>query len=242
MSNLADRLITDYYILQAKQKSVHSRNASILRLQRLLYPHLPARCLEAIDLGAGQGELVHALTRLGCTQVLGVEQSPSQVSAALRHGSHGVLQCDALSYLTQQPDSSHDLITCFDVFEHLSITECERWFREIFRILRPGGRLIGHVPNGLNPFVGSVYLADLTHVWCPVPDSIRVFCRATGFVWHGAFDNIGASQGLPGLLRTFCWQLLRLIYATFTTLETGANGFCLPWSRTFLFVAERPSP
>jgi SAM-dependent methyltransferase len=241
MINFPERLTSDYYFLQAKQKTLQSRHASISRLQRLLYPHLPARCLEALDLGAGQGELVHALTRLGCTQVIGVEQSPSQVSAALRHGSHGVVQCDALSYLTQQPDASHDLITCFDVLEHLSISECERWFREIFRILRPGGRLIGHVPNGLNPFVGSVYLADLTHVWCPVPESIRVFCRASGFVWHGAFDNIGASQGFSGFLRTFCWQFSRLIYATFTTLETGANGFCLPWSRTFLFVAERPS-
>lgn len=240
MINLPQRLVTDYYFLQAKEKTAKSRTSSILRLQRLLSPHLPTRCQEALDLGAGQGELVQALIRLGCTQVKGIEQSPSQVSAALRHGFLGIVQSDALTYLTQQPDASYDLITCFDVFEHLSISDCESWFREIFRTLRPGGRLIGHVPNGLNPFVGSVYLADLTHVWCPVPESIRVFCRASGFVWHGAFDNVGASRGVPGLLRTFSWQFLRYIYATFTTLETGANGFCLPWSRTFLFVAERP--
>jgi len=241
MNNFPERLATDYYFLQAKEKTTKSRTSSILRLQCLLFPHLPTRCLEALDLGAGQGELVQALVRLGCTQVKGIDQSPSQVSAALSHGCHGVVQSDALTYLTHQPDASYDLITCFDVFEHLSISDCESWFREIFRTLRPGGRLIGHVPNGLNPFVGSVYLADLTHVWCPVPESIRVFCRASGFLWHGAFDNVGASRGVPGLLRTLCWQILRSIYATSTTLETGVNGFCLPWSRTFLFVAERPS-
>jgi len=234
MNNLQERLATDYYFLQAKGQTTKSRTSSILRLQCLLFPHLPTR-FEALDLGAGKGGLVQVLTQLDYTQVKGIQQSPSKVTVALRHGCHGVFQSDSLTNLTQQPDASYDLITCFDVFEHLFISDRESWFCEIFRTLRPGGPLICHVPNGLNPFVGSVYLADLTYVLCPVSESIRVFCCASGFLWHCAFDNVGASRGVPGLLCIFSWQILRYIYATFTTLEAGVNAFCLPWSRTFLF-------
>ena len=56
------------------------------------------------------------------------------------------LEGDAGHLLAERPDASLDLICYFDVFEH---PPCALWFAEIHRVLRPGGRLIGHVPNGL---------------------------------------------------------------------------------------------
>jgi hypothetical protein len=78
MSDLHGRLQSNYAELQAKQKSVATLQASIRRLQRLLAPHLPVQRQVALDLGAGQGELVEALQRLGFTESTGVELSPSQ--------------------------------------------------------------------------------------------------------------------------------------------------------------------
>jgi len=240
MSVFHARLQSDYAELQAKQKSAATRQASIRRLQRLLAPHLPVQRQAALDLGAGQGELVEALLRLSFTEATGVELSPSQVQLARRHGCQAVRQGEGGQALAELPDASLDLMVCFDVFEHLTHDTCAQWFAQIRRVLKPGGRLIGHVPNGLSPFAGSVYWGDLTHLWCPVPESIQVFCRSSGLVWLGAYENIGASPGLKGRLRALAWRGVRAVLAVASTVETGRSDFGLPWSRTFLFVAERP--
>jgi len=180
MSDLYARLQSEYAELQAKQKSTATREASIRRLQRLLAPHLPATHQAALDLGAGQGVLVEALLRLGFAQATGIELSPSQVQLAQSHGCDAVRHGDGGQALAEMPNASLDLVVCFDVLEHLSHDTCAQWFAQIRRVLRPGGRLIGHVPNGLSPFAGSVYWGDLTHLWCPVPESMQVFCRASG--------------------------------------------------------------
>jgi SAM-dependent methyltransferase len=240
VSDLHTRLQSDYAELQAKQKSPATRKASIGRLQRLLAPHLPATCQAALDLGAGQGELVEALLRLGFNQVTGVELSSSQVQLAEDHGCKVVCLGEGGQALAELPDACLDLVACFDVFEHLPHDTCAQWFAHIHRVLRPGGRLIGHVPNGISPFAGSVYWGDLTHLWCPVPESIQVFCRTSGLCWLGAYENIGASPGLKGRLRALLWRGLRVVFAAASTVETGQSSFGLPWGRTFLFVAERP--
>ena len=239
MSELHVRLQEEYAELQAKQKSASSRQASIRRLQRLLAPHLPAERLAALDLGAGQGELVEALLSLGFSQATGVELSSSQVKLAQSHGCQAVQQNDGAQALLELPDASLDLVCCFDVFEHLPHNTCAQWFAQIHRVLKPGGRLIGHVPNGLSPFVGSVYWGDLTHLWCPVPESMQVFCRISGLRWLGAYENIGASPGLKGRLRMLAWRGTRALLAAVSTVETGRRGFGLPWSSTFLFVVEK---
>ena len=240
MSELNARLQSDYAELQAKQKSAATRQASIRRIQRLLAPHLPVQRQAALDLGAGQGELVEALQRLGFTVSTGVELSPSQVKLAQFHGCQAVRQGEGGQALAELSDASLDLVVCFDVFEHLSHDTCAQWFAQIRRVLKPGGRLIGHVPNGLSPFVGSVYWGDLTHLWCPVPESIQVLCRSSYLRWLGAYENIGASPGLKGRLRTLAWPGVRAVLAVASTLETGRSAFGLPWSRTFLFVTEKP--
>lgn len=240
MTSIHSKLRDSYAELQGKQKSAATRAASIRRLKRLLQPHLPATRHSALDLGAGQGELVETLERLGFSTVEGIELSPSQVHLAEVHGCQAVRQGDAGQTLAEYSDASLDLICCFDVFEHLSHDNCACWFAEIHRVLKPGGRLIGHVPNGLSPFSGSVYWGDLTHVWCPVPESIQVFCRSCGLQWLGAHENIGASSGIKGRIRSLAWQGVRLALAVANTTETGQPSLRLPWSRTFLFVAERP--
>ena len=239
MTNLHYRLQNDYAEMQSKQKSVATRQSSIRRLQRLLAPHLPRQRQSVLDLGAGQGELVEALLSLGFSQAIGVELSPSQVKLAQRHGCQAVQQGDGAQALLELPDASLDLVCCFDVFEHLPHDTCAQWFAQIHRVLKPGGRLIGHVPNGLSPFVGSVYWGDLTHLWCPVPESIQVFCRSSGLRWLGAYENIGASPGLKGRLRALAWRGVRAVLAVASTVETGHSVFGLPWSRTFLFIVEK---
>lgn len=239
MNDFQQRLQEDYASLQNTLKSKPARDAAIGRLQRLLGPHLPARKTTALDLGAGQGELVEALQRLGFASVDGVELSVSQIQQARLHGCEDIRLGDGLAVLEKLPDHSLDLVSCFDVLEHLPVSVCAMWFAQIRRVLRPGGRLIGHVPNGLSPFSGHVFWGDLSHCWCPVPESMQVFCRSSNLNWIGAYENIGASTGASGRMRAATWGMLRLLLAASSLVETGARAFQLPWSRTFLFVAER---
>jgi SAM-dependent methyltransferase len=240
MTSLQTQLQSNYASLQSKYKSAATRAATIRRLQTLLTPYLPSGNQTSLDLGAGQGELLEALNNLGFIHADGVEFSPSQVQLAHSFGCMAVRLGEGGEALANQADSSLDLVTCFDVLEHISHDTCAQWFAHISRVLRPGGRLIGHVPNGLSPFSGSIYWGDLTHLWCPVPASIQVFCRSSGLRWLGAYENIGASQGVKGKLRLFSWQVIRSLLAGASSIETGRNNFSIPWSRTFLFVAESP--
>jgi len=240
-TNIHQQLHDNYAELQNKAKTSEIREASIRRLHRLLASHCPQSRVSALDLGAGQGELLVALSRLGFKDLDGVELSPSQINLAIAHGCHCVRLGDGGTFLSSLPDSCLDLVCCFDVFEHLSHDSCALWFDQIFRVLKPGGRLIGHVPNGISPFVGSIYFGDLTHLWCPVPESIQVFCRRSRLRWLGAYENIGSSPGFKGRLRLLSWKLVRSVLGLIHTIETGRLSFDLPWSRTFLFVVERPA-
>lgn len=235
-----EHLIEQYAHLQATTKSAAARQATITRLQRLISPHLPNQRQAALDLGAGQGELVEALQCSGFAAVNGVELSPSQLEQALRHGCRSLHHGDGEQMLQSLEPASLDLVSCFDVLEHLSLEQCARWFDQISRVLRPGGRLIAQVPNGLSPFHGQVYWGDLTHRWCPVPENLQTLCRSSGLHWLGAYDNIGASASIKGRLRRLSWWAVRSVLATASTLETGCNAFAQPWSRSFVFVAQRP--
>ena len=61
MNTFSNRIIADYATLQAKGKDSAVREASSRRLQRLIGRHLGRSRQHALDLGAGQGELVEAL-------------------------------------------------------------------------------------------------------------------------------------------------------------------------------------
>lgn len=85
---------------------------------------MPASCQSVLDLGAGQGELVEALQRLGFSSVAGMELSVSQFLEAQAQGCTGVHQGDGLDTLRGLPDQSLDLVCCFEVFEHLPHEVC----------------------------------------------------------------------------------------------------------------------
>jgi len=55
----------------------------------------------------------------------------------------GRVQCQDVQQLTY-PDASFDLVTSTEVFEH--VPDDRRAFAEVYRVLRPGGRLVFTVP------------------------------------------------------------------------------------------------
>jgi SAM-dependent methyltransferase len=104
-----------------------------------------ARPVNALDLGTGVGGFLPGLARLagrvvpldadaGALAVCARRELPENVAQPLRAGSAPLPFADA----------SFDLVTLFDVLEHLP--DDQACLREVRRVLRPGGRVIASVP------------------------------------------------------------------------------------------------
>lgn len=218
--------------------STTERQAIVNRLNALVEPHLKeVERGSAVDIGTGQGQLMEVLIALGF-EVRGVELSHQQAEVALAIGLD-VEVCDGLEYLLKLSSQSINLVTCFDVLEHLNKQQLANWMKEIHRVLKPNGVFLGHVPNGLSLFSGSVYWGDLTHEWCPVPESIEMLCKLSDLEFLGCYENLGCSDQWKGRLRFSAWLALKKLYSFLYAIETGNQNSSRIWSRVMLFKAKK---
>ena len=114
-------------------------------LARYLFAARLARRRRVLDIGCGAGygsaELAHS-----ATSVAGVDISPEAVEQARSAYPAANLQFLAASATAIPfPDASFDLITCFEVIEH--IQDWELLLTEARRLLTPGGQFIVSTPN-----------------------------------------------------------------------------------------------
>lgn len=116
-----------------------------------------------IDLGSGRGEWLDILRENGAGDITGVDLNEEQNSISRAKG-HRVFCEDCNKYLSEQPDSSADLITAFQLIEHLPIKNLLELIEQCHRVLRPGGYMIFETPNPCNILVGSdTFYLDPTH-------------------------------------------------------------------------------
>jgi ubiquinone/menaquinone biosynthesis C-methylase UbiE len=108
--------------------------------------------------------LEHELVRKA-KLVVGVDLN---VNSLQRHKSMNCRLCASLEGLPF-PDGSFDLVTCNMVVEHLP--DPSRTFRELGRVLRPGGVLLVHTPNVWNY---AICLARVLKRLVPEPILVRM--------------------------------------------------------------------
>jgi ubiquinone/menaquinone biosynthesis C-methylase UbiE len=98
-----------------------------------------------LDLGCNGG---HGTIILGsaCKEITGVDVSPTAIATAKSRHESGKVQFRLVDGLTLPfPDQSFDLITSFQVIEHLA--GYETYFSEIKRVLKSEGLLLVTTPN-----------------------------------------------------------------------------------------------
>ena len=134
-----------------------------------------------IDLGCGRGEFLSLLSEAGI-KAIGVDQDALSISKCEEEGLD-VVNDDLLNFLSSLEDRSVRAIVLFQVLEHLSFNDLTKVLVEAYRVLMPGGMLLGETPNGANLSVGgSTFWLDHTHVRPLHPELLSHLADFYGYV------------------------------------------------------------
>lgn len=129
--------------------------------------------LFALDLGCGRGEWLELMQEQGIA-ALGVDKNESMVQYCKKRRLD-VVKNDLYVHLKNQSSHSVDILTAFQVVEHLDKNMLADVLREAHRVLRPGGVLILETPNPENLIVGACnFYFDPTHIHKIPPKLLQV--------------------------------------------------------------------
>lgn len=123
------------FVLQLMHKSDYGVAASLANEQSVL------------DLGCNAGHGTHIISKV-CKNITGVDVSPNAIKVAKEKYESQNVKFFVVDGLTLPfPAHSFDLVTSFQVIEHLA--DYEIYFNEIKRVLRPKGMLLITTPNAV---------------------------------------------------------------------------------------------
>jgi 2-polyprenyl-3-methyl-5-hydroxy-6-metoxy-1,4-benzoquinol methylase len=134
----------------------------------------------ALDVGCGDGFGLRALAEIGIGTVSGIDTSVSQVEAARRNGLDATVVDDSARYLAAH-GNSFDLISAFDVLEHVPVREQVALVSALRGALRADGRLVMTVPNANSSWAGRYRYIDWTHTSAFTEHSLAYVLAAAGF-------------------------------------------------------------
>jgi 2-polyprenyl-3-methyl-5-hydroxy-6-metoxy-1,4-benzoquinol methylase len=191
-----------------------------------------------LDLGCGYGRLLLTLERLGYPNLRGVDVSEEQVRLAGELGLPCVTRNDALSFLRDIQEGEIDVVFALDILEHLPKENLIDLVSAVYRVLKPGGRFVIHVPNGQAIFSGSIVYGDLTHQTAFTQTSMRQLLRVGGFDQISCHEDRPIVHGAKSLFRNLAWRVIRLAFAFIYLVETASGSILL--SQNFMTVAIKP--
>ena len=209
--------------------------------------------VRALDVGCGAGLTALRLSRRPeISEVVGLDLSPE----ALRHARrHHPLVCRGSALNLPLASGRFDLVTCFDVLQHLPPGGDRRAAAELARVLAPGGvALVRSNGRGWSGDSSSYRLAGLIEV---IASSGLVVRRASyanclpsliqevrGRAWRGRrIDRARPHPSGGGLTIAVPPPWINRLMGTVAAVETllaGRLGVPLPFGHSTLALAEKP--
>lgn len=185
-----------------------------------------------LEIGCGQGRFLKVLKDLGYQAIYGIDCSKDQIAyGETKLGLEGYLeQIDACEFLLQSSPDQYEVILLLDVLEHMPLEVSIKVLQLCHRALRPGGRLLVQVPNGLAPLSPQMY-GDVTH-----HRSYTVYSMRQSFLLAGYEEMVFQSQpplihGIKSLIRRIIWEAIINPFITFYMLiasGTAMGGIYTP--------------
>ena len=121
-----------------------------------------------LDVGCGTGEVtLLAKTRAKAGKVYGIDPAPEMIAVARKKAARKKLDIDFRVGVIESlpiPDSSIDVVTSSLMMHHLPEDLKVRGLAEIYRVLKPGGRLL--IADFMRPtgsFVNHLFIAFTRH-------------------------------------------------------------------------------
>ena len=141
-----------------------------------------------LDVGCGPGSFISTLP--DDIDSMGVDVTSVQVEYARRkYGRRGKRFSVAAPGILPFPQESFDIVTLLELVEHVSAPEAEALLGEVFRVLRPRGKIVLTTPNYaslwplleilVNRFGGVAYVDQ--HITKYVGSSLRRLITQAGF-------------------------------------------------------------
>ena len=150
-----------------------ARRHLIISLLQTCYPK--AGQLQILDVGCGTGAMLDDLKPFG--DVVGADFSPEALQFCVTRGAPAAL---ARADVRRLPfaDGSFDVVTAMDIIEHIDDDKAAA--SEIFRVLKPGGRLLVTVPA-------------FSSLWSEHDEALHHFRRYTTPHLKDLFQRVGLS-------------------------------------------------
>src|SRR4030095_5140242 len=118
-----------------------------VQYSKIIAEHFPInKNAQILDIGCGMGFLMVALKRSGYQFISGIDTDEQQVKSCTQKELDVKLIKDSTIFLSQNV-SKYDIITAFDVLEHISPPQQIDFIKNIFTALKPDGTFILTVPN-----------------------------------------------------------------------------------------------
>ncbi len=238
-----DRLYAEY-ISSSQSAVIYEDPARYFSMRQpyiksVINKHIPPnKNIRILDLGCGNGAFIYYLQKAGYQNIQGVDSSAEQVDLAKRLGVFSVKQAEIVNYITTIKDETIDLILLMDVLEHFTRQEMFDVLDEVFRVLRAGGKCIGHVPNASGLYGMHVRYGDLSHELAFTEQSVHQVFSIVGFQHVMSFEEKPVEHGMVSAVRWLLWSLGSLPAKLMMAAELGGTRFIL--SQNILISAIKP--
>lgn len=189
-----------------------------------------------LEVGCGDGRLLHFLKKRKYTNITGIDVSPEQILLA-QQVTDRVIKADAIEFL-KAINNEYDLIIGLDLIEHLYKDEVFDFLTNCHKALKPDGRIIIQTPNAQSPFGQSILYGDFTHEICFTPKGLQHVLDLCGFHNFHVRETSPVVHGFASAVRYLLWRMIRLALKLWNHIETG-NCKDAVFTRTFLISAHK---
>jgi cyclopropane fatty-acyl-phospholipid synthase-like methyltransferase len=190
-----------------------------------------------LEIGFGDSRFLDWCRNRKLSSVVGLEIQEAAVAKAKALGHEAYMGCLADGIIAA--GRKFHIIACFDVLEHLTVSEIRTFFRDSLPYLSDDGRYLLRFPNGNSPFVGLTQCGDPTHRTLISPQLIEEIVKPHGLVVERAFnDRILPVRSVQRLRRRVTYGLRSVIEAVVCAAYFGRM---IPLDPNVFLTLRRPS-